>query len=90
MVAEKTVVNDLPPLWVWSPKKFINAHKGGVRYSLWQLEKAGTELSLNQFVAHYIGGLPENLPPDVLLEVTKLALEGWQVWYSAKKEAVLA
>ena len=90
MVAEKKVVNSVPPLWVRSPKKFVDAHKSIITFTLWQLEQEGKDLPLSKFMAYYFDGLPENLPPMEILNISQWVVDGYQAWQSAKKEAVLA
>ena len=90
MVAEKKVVNSFLPPWIRSPEKFMGAHKGIIKLSLSEWEQAGKGHSLNKFIAEYVSDLPENLPPAVLLDVTKWAIEGYEAWQAAKNEAAAA
>ena len=84
------VTEDVKPPWVRSPKKFQLVHGSIIKLRLWEWDQAGNEPSLTKFIADYTSKLPENLPAEVLLDITKWAIEGWETWYAAKKEAVLA
>ena len=80
------VINDLPPAWKRSPKKFRGVHKSLIQLQLIEWRDAGKMPALAKFISEYLADLPENLPPEVILDITKWAVSEWQAWYAEKPE----
>jgi hypothetical protein len=80
MSTEFILAENIKPVWQQSPKKFAAAHKGLIIYELQELSRMGKLSGLSQFVSAYLKDLPEDLPADVVLDITKWAIFEWENW----------
>ena len=68
----------LKPLFERSPAKFWGAHQDNMLFDLHLARKTDASLSLNQFIARYVGGLPTDLPSEVVKKLIEMLIETWE------------
>lgn len=66
------------PFWERSPRKFWSAHENLIGLKLQEWRAADPSLSLSKAVSRYLDGLPSDIPADMLLKITEMAIQIWE------------
>jgi hypothetical protein len=66
------------PFWERSPRKFWSAHENLIGLKLQEWRVADPSLSLSKAVSRYLGGLPSDIPADMLLKITEMVIQVWE------------
>ncbi len=60
------------------PEKFLSSHKDGILRKIQLLHQQNTVISLKEALFEILKDIPETVSADMLIELTRFAIEQWE------------